>query len=337
MRLMQTIAIAVAAFPALAGDPTHAYIIEGSGFFGAPGIELAQVGRVNLADPSDVVMTPIAGDLLRFGGAAMSGDGSLIAFENTTNALRVVDVLGGGNTLIDSIGFMDSGIAGMALTNDGASAIVTTTVGGFSRFVIADAVTGAVQSVHNILNFNPIGSLAVVPEGHPTLTAGDLYGLSLTSGGGVRLVRIDLDANTIASTLNVFGVGFSAQFETGLDFAPNGTLYAVVQGFDEVSPDVFVEISSHLYTIDPIVGSAVDLGVIESDQAWDAVTIVIDTAANDACSADLTGDGSLDFFDVSAFLTAFGAQDPLADFTGDGSFDFFDVSAFLVAFGAGCP
>jgi len=55
------------------------------------------------------------------------------------------------------------------------------------------------------------------------------------------------------------------------------------------------------------------------------------------CPADLTGDGDLNFFDVSAFLSAFSASDPSADFTGDGSFNFFDVSAFLTAFSAGCP
>tara|TARA_R110000737_G_scaffold120671_4_gene153009 strand:- start:25375 stop:26715 length:1341 start_codon:yes stop_codon:yes gene_type:complete len=55
------------------------------------------------------------------------------------------------------------------------------------------------------------------------------------------------------------------------------------------------------------------------------------------CAADLTGDGSLNFLDVSAFLTAFGNQDPVADFEADGSFNFLDVSAFLAAFGAGCP
>ena len=38
----------------------------------------------------------------------------------------------------------------------------------------------------------------------------------------------------------------------------------------------------------------------------------------DDCPADLTGDGELDFFDVSAFLSAFGAMDPIADFSGDG-------------------
>jgi hypothetical protein len=55
------------------------------------------------------------------------------------------------------------------------------------------------------------------------------------------------------------------------------------------------------------------------------------------CPADMTGDGSLNFFDVSAFLSAFSAGDAAADFTGDGQFNFFDVSAFLSAFSAGCP
>lgn len=55
------------------------------------------------------------------------------------------------------------------------------------------------------------------------------------------------------------------------------------------------------------------------------------------CRADLTGDGLLDSFDVSAFLKAFNAQGTTADFTGDGQFDFFDVSAFLIEFNAGCP
>lgn len=55
------------------------------------------------------------------------------------------------------------------------------------------------------------------------------------------------------------------------------------------------------------------------------------------CPADLSGDGSLDFFDVSAFLSAFNSMDPAADFSGDGMFDFFDVSQFLSAFNAGCP
>ncbi len=59
--------------------------------------------------------------------------------------------------------------------------------------------------------------------------------------------------------------------------------------------------------------------------------------ACDGCPADLTGDGTLDFFDISAFLNAYTAMNPAADFDGNGVFDFFDVSAFLLAFNAGCP
>jgi len=69
----------------------------------------------------------------------------------------------------------------------------------------------------------------------------------------------------------------------------------------------------------------------------DGMELVLDSSCGVSCPSDLTGDGSLDFFDVSAFLSAFSLQDTVADFTGDGSYDFFDVSAFLTAFSAGCP
>ncbi|MFG0244602.1 MAG: GC-type dockerin domain-anchored protein [Phycisphaerales bacterium JB052] len=63
--------------------------------------------------------------------------------------------------------------------------------------------------------------------------------------------------------------------------------------------------------------------------------VIVEAPAS--CPADLTGEGELNFFDVSAFLAAFAAGDPAADFTGDGMYNFFDVSAFLGAFAAGCP
>ncbi|MCA9302604.1 MAG: hypothetical protein KC996_00630 [Phycisphaerales bacterium] len=329
--------LAIIAGTAAGGTSTQqAYIIEGSAFFGAPGIELASIGVFDLADPSTVTVVSQAAPDLRFGGADIRpGTADLVGFENTTNSLRVLDLINDGNTLIDSIGFMDSGVAGMAYSNDGSVAYVTTTVGAFVRIMEVDAATGAPISIHNIIT-DAISSLAVVPPGHPTLTEGSLYGLALTGLGSLRLVNIDLESNTIASSTPVFGIGFNPQFETGLDFAPNGTLYGIIQGFDEIAPDVFVEISSHLYTIDPASGSATDIGVIEGDGTWDGVTLVIDTAAA-SCPADFTGDGELDIFDVFAFLDAFNAMDPAADFTGDGSFDIFDVFAFLDAFNAGCP
>lgn len=78
-------------------------------------------------------------------------------------------------------------------------------------------------------------------------------------------------------------------------------------------------------------GSVVEAGV-------DAVDITLVSCENPAsCPADLNGDGETDFVDISAFLSAFGANEPAADFNGDGEYDFVDISAFLAAFGAGCP
>ncbi len=65
--------------------------------------------------------------------------------------------------------------------------------------------------------------------------------------------------------------------------------------------------------------------------------VLNETVTLSTCPADMTGDGQLNFFDVSAFLTAFSAGEPVADFNDDGQFNFFDVSDFLSAFGAGCP
>ena len=66
-------------------------------------------------------------------------------------------------------------------------------------------------------------------------------------------------------------------------------------------------------------------------------SLVIASLPPVVCPADMNGDGELNFFDVSAFLNAFGNMEAAADFTGDGMFNFFDVSAFLSEFSAGCP
>ncbi len=48
--------------------------------------------------------------------------------------------------------------------------------------------------------------------------------------------------------------------------------------------------------------------------------------------------GTLNFFDVSAFIAAYNAQDPSADLAEPfGAFNFFDVSAYISAYNAGCP
>lgn len=58
-----------------------------------------------------------------------------------------------------------------------------------------------------------------------------------------------------------------------------------------------------------------------------------------ACPADLAEPfGSLNFFDLAAFLSLFQNGDPAADLAAPtGVFNFFDLSAYLSLYNAGCP
>lgn len=62
-------------------------------------------------------------------------------------------------------------------------------------------------------------------------------------------------------------------------------------------------------------------------------------ALPDPCPADLAPPfGVLDLADIIAFITAFGAADPIADFAPPfGVFDLADIVAYVTAFQAGCP
>jgi subtilisin family serine protease len=70
----------------------------------------------------------------------------------------------------------------------------------------------------------------------------------------------------------------------------------------------------------------------------DNVYVGVDELVGGCNAADLAEPfGELNFFDVSAFLSAFSANDPAGDLNNDGAFNFFDVSEFLTVFNGGCP
>lgn len=66
-------------------------------------------------------------------------------------------------------------------------------------------------------------------------------------------------------------------------------------------------------------------------------SVLLGSTAPPLCRADLNGDGSLDFLDISAFISAFGAGTPAADMNDDSNYDFLDISLFISMFTAGCP
>jgi len=60
--------------------------------------------------------------------------------------------------------------------------------------------------------------------------------------------------------------------------------------------------------------------------------------AGTTCLADFNNSGSVNFFDVADFITAFNNQDPAADIAAPfGAWNFFDVSDYITAFNVGCP
>lgn len=77
------------------------------------------------------------------------------------------------------------------------------------------------------------------------------------------------------------------------------------------------------------------MGMYRKDFGWQ--TYIDSFTLSVGCPADLDGNGFLNFFDISAFLAAFSASDPIADFNNDGVFNFFDISAYLIEFSSGCP
>ncbi len=117
----------------------------------------------------------------------------------------------------------------------------------------------------------------------------------------------------------------------------NGDLVLNSDGSFEYTPDAgFTGVDTFTYRL---IGTIIEgLPVPEDGQfVSDPATVVIVVESTGCSPADLTGNGTLNFFDVSAFLQAFDEEDPIADFDNSGTWNFFDVSIFLQIFSAGCP
>ncbi|MEZ6162822.1 MAG: GC-type dockerin domain-anchored protein [Phycisphaerales bacterium] len=198
----------------------------------------------------------------------------------------------------------------------------------------------------------PSGTLAWVTGQGPQ---GGGLGDNDVDGGTTSLVSNQIDlSNTESATIS-----YARWYSNSAGAAPNADVFEVFVSNDDGQNYVLVETVGPAgagtsggwietgFNVADFVGLtstirvkfvASDLGdgsVVEA--GIDDVRILGVSCSADTCPADLTGDGELDFFDVSAFLNAYNAEDPAADFNGDGMFNFFDVSIFLNAFNAGCP
>ena len=194
---------------------------------------------------------------------------------------------------------------------------------------VTDDITGVIQlSLGEVL---PPSISAPTIDIHANLTPiRDDVGVMNTSGmltiHPTGTLRINARANALSSSINHTG---------DLDILGSISI-TPLKAYEPQIGDSFT-IATVSGTIGALPTQATDAtgsGTTYSVSAVDGDVVVTVIAG---CPADLNMDGTINFFDVSAFLTAFNSMDPIADFNDDGLFNFFDVSAFLVAYIAGCP
>lgn len=139
-----------------------------------------------------------------------------------------------------------------------------------------------------------------------------------------------LDRDSVAWVMPMQPIGHDLEVVWYLD----GSIVLSALGQDELDlATLGLSDGSHEITVEVIDPTP----WVRSETIRNAFLTASRTFTVDACTAaaDLNGDGDLNFFDVSEFLTLYNAQDPSADFNDDGLFNFFDVSAFLTSFNEG--
>ncbi|MHA7814605.1 MAG: GC-type dockerin domain-anchored protein [Phycisphaerales bacterium] len=180
----------------------------------------------------------------------------------------------------------------------------------------SETTAGRLFAFANDNPINPSGSTRIwIADGSPGAPVDWNIDGSTTAIG----IMLDVNRSNIKSPESI-------EVHSGHDDWAN--LYYKVRGGENFG---FGPVAAGDSTLNPEVGEL----SFEEAQALNDLDVVY-LVGGQPCPADLNDDGQLNFFDVSAFLTAYQASDPAADFNDDGELNFFDVSAFLVAYQAGC-
>ena len=188
-----------------------------------------------------------------------------------------------------------------------------------------------------------LGTLGGAWSQATAINAGNqVVGISQTNGGQTHAFRFNLDATgAVLSRTDLGELGGGYSIANSINDAG-----VAVGTSDNLA---FVWESGSMRDLNTLIGSGTlwqlnsATGINESGQIVGYGSLGGDPfrafmlTPSAGCPADLTGDGELDFFDISAFLTAFAKQGSAADWNNDGVFDFFDVSAFLSDYASGCP
>lgn len=194
---------------------------------------------------------------------------------------------------------------------------------------VTDDITGVIQL--SLGDISPPTVTAPTIDIHANLTPiRNDVGIMNTAGTltihPTGTLRINARANGLASSIDHTG---DLEITGSISITP-------LKAYEPQIGDSFT-IATVSGTIGTLPSGAIDTSDSGIAYAVNAIGNDIVVTVIQGCPADLTMDGEINFFDVSAFLTAFNSMDPVADFNNDELFNFFDVSEFLSAYNAGCP
>lgn len=143
------------------------------------------------------------------------------------------------------------------------------------------------------------------PEGHLAVTASGVIATIGQLGTDLLLTRFDASGQQLSSSR--VDSGYASDFPAAIASGPDESLFLLGQ-------------------VRTSVLNRRDFAIIKM------------APADTPCIADWNTDGSLNFFDVAAYIDAYNTQDPAADIADPpGQFNFFDIAAFIALYNAGCP
>jgi hypothetical protein len=261
-------------------------------------------------------------------GVAYIADGS--------NGIEILDV--SDPSSISRLGIDKAGLesTGVAVVRDGLRVLAYVAQGSMGLRILdvtdpgSIVVLGEVDTAGGAVDVVVLGSYAYVADGP----------------GGMVIVDVSDPASAnIVGQLSTEGIARSLVVKQGLVYVGVDQLGVhAVDVRDVVSPKLAgVFGDAQIYSGFDVVDEQVDNQVAYLPGGADGLVVMqlegalCDCPLERECPGDMTGDGNLNSFDISGFLSAFRCRDMRADFVCDGEFNFFDVAEFLQAFQAGCP
>jgi hypothetical protein len=197
------------------------------------------------------------------------------------------------------------------------------------------------------LNFDWVSSDAVATTEAPNTPEGS-FSARLTGSGSMTSQDIDVSSvpSTLYARLRTLHTGVPAGQTLTVEYRD---FLGVWQPLGQITSNGADQTAFALNQFQiPFGAFGLELAVRYSasgtspDHKWyiDDVAVTEDFVVDPVeCPADLAAPfGTLNFFDVSAFISLYNAQDPAADLAAPfGTLNFFDVSAYISAYNQGCP